>query len=1014
MNELHTDATLRCYVDSKREVKDQPERYYNENLVFLFDTETTIDTYQNLLFGSCGVWENGKLTKFNLFHAEDLSESKVKTLRDYASKHKVGKQHIDLITQNEFVELFFEYVQKRRAICICFNAPFDISRLALTFDTSKGSRSRNKDDQNKRKNDAFSFELSKNIYKPRIVIKHINSKSAFIGFAKPFNPNRKTKTEYAGTFLDLKTLTFALTNQSHSLKSACKLFKTKHRKIDTKEHGEVNPEYIKYNVNDVIITYELYQKLVENFKVYGLSKPLNMLYSPASIGKEYFKEMGIKPFLEQNPDPKFPKEMLGKVMTTYFGGRSEVHKRKVPVKVTYLDYTSMYPTIFEWLDLWRFLIAERIDVVEDPSFAEFVQNATLENMRDLKIGTKLTGIALVEADWDILPLRARYGKDRIIRTIGLNFVKGKQLYYAYPDIIASKILTGKVPKIIKAYRFVPVGVQKGLKPINLFGSKLDPSKTSFIKSIIEQRMAIKKLLKQDPNNEDLKIKEHVLKIIANSVGYGIFAEINTVPLAKLKRFSVYGLRHFYTIVDKDEQQGKAFNPIIATLQTSGARLILAMTETFIAQNNGYYAYCDTDSMFVSPELVDKITAFFKPLNPYNVDVEMFKVEKQKLKNGKDGKKLHDVWFLGLAAKRYCLFDVVKGKIKILKYSSHGIGYLSSMSEGWEEEFWKNVIRYHTSKDNETARDKYEVSPDKTHKTLRFKSRITREDIEMKYRDNIVAFKLNITSPTIFRRLKGVEKDSKHVKPFNFVDIGTGYKIDNNTDDLIIPMIPHTKDTKLIPYMQFVDYRTGKVYTDNTKPYWKPLWKLFKHYVESKDDKYEGDIGDQSRRHIIIDNIEYMGKESNSLDITEITGVSYEDETIYIDKITDKNILEDKNTLDIITRIKPEEYADMITNKRIYKLYKTALKTHKNTYIPYKPVISDDKITNKTTLKPLHIKRFLIHLILHITPKQAKQARLSKRQVIRLRNKVRNREEITLYKRTIKKLMSLTYPPDSQN
>lgn len=106
----------------------------------------------------------------------------------------------------------------------------------------------------------------------------------------------------------------------------------------------------------------------------------------------------------------------------------------------------------------------------------------------------------------------------------------------------------------------------------------------------------------------------------------------------------------------------------------------------------------------------------------------------------------------------------------------------------------------------------------------------------------------------------------------------------------------------------------------------------------------------------------MGKESNSLDITEMTGVSYEDETIYIDKITDRNVLEDKNTLDTISRIKPEDYADMITNKRISKLYKTALKAYNDTYISYKPVISDDKITNKTVLKPLHIKIFYISYI----------------------------------------------------
>ena len=32
-------------------------------------------------------------------------------------------------------------------------------------------------------------------------------------------------------------------------------------------------------------------------------------------------------------------------MTAYYGGRVEVRIRKTPVKVTYLDFTSVYPII---------------------------------------------------------------------------------------------------------------------------------------------------------------------------------------------------------------------------------------------------------------------------------------------------------------------------------------------------------------------------------------------------------------------------------------------------------------------------------------------------------------------------------------------------------------------------------------------------------------------------------------------------------------------------------------------
>jgi len=34
--------------------------------------------------------------------------------------------------------------------------------------------------------------------------------------------------------------------------------------------------------------------------------------------------------------------------------------------------------------------------------------------------------------------------------------------------------------------------------------------------------------------------------------------------------------------------------ILATMLTSGSRLILAMVEAYVKENNGYFAYCDID------------------------------------------------------------------------------------------------------------------------------------------------------------------------------------------------------------------------------------------------------------------------------------------------------------------------------------------------------------------------------------------------------------------------------------
>jgi len=87
---------------------------------------------------------------------------------------------------------------------------------------------------------------------------------------------------------------------------------------------------------------------------------------------------------------------------------------------------------------------------------------------------------------------------------------------------------------------------------------------------------------------------------------------------------------------------------VATLITGSARLILATAE-HIAEDKGYFAYCDTDSIFVKPDVAKEIPEFFKPLNPYSTPMEMFKIEEDD-----NHKPLDNVMFYGISAKIYCL------------------------------------------------------------------------------------------------------------------------------------------------------------------------------------------------------------------------------------------------------------------------------------------------------------------------------------------------------------------------
>lgn len=102
--------------------------------MIVFDTETTTDPAQRLLFGSYRFMENGICTEEGLFHGPDLSTGQLKTLRQYAARNHAdttNREPLRLITLDEFLDKLFKAAYKGRSLVVGFNLPFDLSRLAF-------------------------------------------------------------------------------------------------------------------------------------------------------------------------------------------------------------------------------------------------------------------------------------------------------------------------------------------------------------------------------------------------------------------------------------------------------------------------------------------------------------------------------------------------------------------------------------------------------------------------------------------------------------------------------------------------------------------------------------------------------------------------------------------------------------------------------------------------------------------------------------------------------------------
>ena len=347
--------------------------------MFVFDTETRTDATQRLTFGSYRFIVAGQCLKESLFCGDDLQDEDRRVLERYVATHEAetgdeGVRKLDLLTREQLVAKVYLNAYKARCLLIAFNFPFDISRIAYDFKEAR-----------RRFAGGFSLGLWSYIdktgheredrYRPWISIKQIDSKRALKGFTGRKETDKedripegslsgKPKEDYVfhGHFLDLRTLAFALTDRGYSLEQACEAFGVEHGKQRVTRHGIVTPRYIDYNRRDVLATWELAEKLLEEYDKHPIDLQVTKAYSPASIGKAYLRAMRIRPILERQPD--FPKEYLGYAQSAFFGGRTSAHIRKVAVPVVYTDFLSMYPTVNSLMDLWRFVTAREIRIVD--------------------------------------------------------------------------------------------------------------------------------------------------------------------------------------------------------------------------------------------------------------------------------------------------------------------------------------------------------------------------------------------------------------------------------------------------------------------------------------------------------------------------------------------------------------------------------------------------------------------------------------------------------------------------
>lgn len=778
--------------------KPKPRRRRREaplvSHVLVFDTETTIDATQALLYGAfryCRVDATTVTTVAEgLIYADDLPQRDpegYQRLQRYATSHKADVDltylaveplwELQLVSRSEFVDRWLWHVayphNNRRdpATVVAFNAPFDLSRIAVDVAEAR-------DDLY----GGFSFTLWHDkdghaaSWRPRLAIKALDSKRAI----KKFRKRERGAHDSAGHLLDLRTLVFALTGASHSLDSACRAFDVQ-GKASTPEFGIINDEAIDYCRHDVAATTRLYEAATAEYATHPIDLQPTVAYSPASIAKAYLRAMNIQPRLAVQPD--FPVDILGYAMSAFYGGRAEVHLRHVPAPVAVVDFTSMYPTVDILMGIWRLVTAERVDTVDATAeVTALLATITADDCFNPQRWPEFVVIVEIVPDGDIVPVRADYRDEDW--SIGVNPLHSDQpLWYTLPDLIASKLLSGRTPTVRRALRFVPSGgPQSGLQAVDLQGRlPVDPHQHDFFQRVVESRQETRRSVPGHAYDsclcEPCRLARF-LKVLANSGSYGIYAEM--IRHEHPDTVTVHGPtgQPFTVKVAAPEEPGEYCFPPIAACITGAARLMLALLELSITDAGGTWIFCDTDSMAIvatqhggdliacpggthvtpdgdpailslSLDQVESIRHRFNALNPYNRDIvsEVLKLEM----TGQ---------CYAISAKRYVVYERDRaGDINVIKRSEHGLGrYLDPLSPKtdrrdsrgnrvWISDTWTWILAAHDDPDAPLP----------------------------SWADQPALSRVTVSSPLLWRpftRRNDSQPWADQVKPFNFLLVAT--------------------------------------------------------------------------------------------------------------------------------------------------------------------------------------------------------------------------------------------------
>jgi hypothetical protein len=627
-----------------------PQRFGERVLVF--DTETTEDPAQRLLVGAYQLheWSDTeaayRLVEAGLVRGDGLPPVEAALLRRYAASHD-----LPLLSREEFCVLLTVEGHDLSTLVAGFNLKFDLGALALPRIRCRQRTARAKvryrpgwGQGRGRWRRGFRISVLDTFTRPVLRLRSAGPGSTFIEWGaytlRGEDGTVKGRRPFKGRFLDLREAAHALAGETAALEGACALFGIPYKKRRVK-YGRITRPLLDYLREDVAATHRLFLAVREEWNRHpfipvpsprlpahataadtpDLAKGavlLSRMRSPASLAKAYLDRMGLRPRLVVQPD--FPREALGQAMEAFYGGRIEARAdlQGAILPVVSLDILSTYLSMNMLLGLHRWDTAARLRV-EDATdeVRALLARLTLDGLFRPDVWPGFSVFCESEPRGDVLPIRYpdAPGDAPTCHMARVHLgTPGLTLWYALPDLLYSKFVTGQAPVIRRAWRLVPEGVLPGLRPIRFRGEVTLNPRTDYLRAFrdarlrdVQPRLEAARAAGRDAEAQALDRLQRAMKAVGEPLGFGVYVEVDEKDLIPRDAFrhgtaraDVWtGRGRFEARIAREECPGRWFFSPRGAMVTAGARLLLGMMGRRIVQAGGSIVSMHTDSVIVA-------------------------------------------------------------------------------------------------------------------------------------------------------------------------------------------------------------------------------------------------------------------------------------------------------------------------------------------------------------------------------------------------------------------------------